>query len=132
MLTPENAQTLADAVIQEARRQADEAREKHARGVSFAYRVAGISQFSKWQQEELLREATARSKSSTITRLTTAAWVVVCLSTLYLLRSQLGFGIALFFCFSMIGTSFIMWLSIRSHLRSLLEEQIATKRDGAA
>ncbi len=132
MLTPEKAQALADAVIHEAGKEADEAREKHARGVSVAYRVSGISRFSKWQQEELLREATAQSKSSLITRLTTAVWVVVCLVTLYLLRSQLGFGIALFLCFSMIGTSLIMWLSIRSHLRSLLAEQSATRRQGAA
>ena len=133
MLTPEKTQALADSVIHEARKQANEAREKRARGVSVAYRVAGISRLSKCQQEELLREATVRSRTSLFARVTAAIWILACLVTLYLLRTQLDSNFALFFCFSMFGTSLIMWLSIRSHLRRLLEEQnSAPKQQSAA
>lgn len=79
MLTSEQANVVADALIDGARQQTLDLRNAQARRVPFYLATPALRSLESWRQAELLRQATHNVRSSAILVGPTLGWCALCL-----------------------------------------------------
>lgn len=125
MLSRERADDLANSVVKSARAKAFEEREHRARGVPLGFRVAGITCLPRAEQDELLRQAFTKSRTSPWVLLAAVIWALICISILLYMQAPGNLSSAMSACISIIGASAIMYFSVRRALRQLLQARSA-------
>lgn len=119
MLTPEQANVIADAALAQQRRELLESRNHRARRVSWVYQVPGLASREQYEQAEMLTAAERRAAKSVAYWCTAIGWLSLLALAWYWVAPQPALGL-LVGAIGILGTKWVRFPFVRKQLAKLV------------
>ncbi len=122
MLSRQQAEALAQGILEAAKAEADEQRERTARGAPIGLRLPEIKALPKRVQDSLVRESLDAARSSVSVRFVGALWILACVIGWSWAHRHYPDAKFLAMGLLPVGISAILILAARRILRRMAEE----------